>query len=328
MLPNQPLQQPNATRARSEVGSCRDRRGLRPRLLAAVIRSKATLAFAAERVIVRQTGLRELCLVRGVRSGGMRGGSAGRTKLALAAMLGVVTVIALAVRLIHSKPRPSEHQLEAPWQWDDEARVEICLSIPGASGTGPGDADLLIDGTLAGAGEMHGDNRDTGNVVGCEDYPDRYIDVRDGEKRTWRMMYGLVGLRCPNLRTRVGAHVRFRFYSILRNGRTADLLLTDEAGPVLAIEQGEHGPRPLEGMSPSVGWGRSLGRRSNPCGGEEVARALRVSGDTDAMVPPGQTGSVRAHGTSYRLWNAGSVAVVGTACVDEDDRSSWVLWRE
>ena len=285
---------------------------------------------AAERVIVRQTGLRELCLVRGVSSGGMCGGSGARTKLALAALLGVVTVIAVAVGLIHSKPRLSEHQLEAPWQRDDETRIEICLSIPGASGsgTGPGDADLLIDGTLAGVGEMHGDNRDTGNVVGCEDYPDRYIDVRDEEKRTWRIMYVLVGLRYPRLETRIGAHVRFRFYSILRNGRTANLLLTDEAGPVLAIEQGEHGPRPLEGMSPSVGWGRSLGHRPNPCGGEEVARALRVSGDTDAMVPPGQTGLVRAHGTPYRLWNAGSVAVVGTACVDEDDWSSWLLWRE
>jgi len=31
------------------------RRGLRPRLLAAVVRSKTTLAFAAERQVVRQT---------------------------------------------------------------------------------------------------------------------------------------------------------------------------------------------------------------------------------------------------------------------------------
>jgi len=36
------------------------RRVLRPRLLAAVIRSSATLAFAAERQVVRQTGLMDL----------------------------------------------------------------------------------------------------------------------------------------------------------------------------------------------------------------------------------------------------------------------------
>jgi hypothetical protein len=48
-LPNPPSQQSNATPARSEVISCRDAAGWGPRLLAAVVRSKVTLAFAAER---------------------------------------------------------------------------------------------------------------------------------------------------------------------------------------------------------------------------------------------------------------------------------------
>jgi hypothetical protein len=48
------LQQTNATLFRSSVGACRDATGLRPRLLAAVLRSDATLAFAAERQVVRQ----------------------------------------------------------------------------------------------------------------------------------------------------------------------------------------------------------------------------------------------------------------------------------
>jgi len=54
-LPNRPLQQPNATLVRSHTGSCRDAADWRPRLLAAVVRSNATLAFAAERQVVIQT---------------------------------------------------------------------------------------------------------------------------------------------------------------------------------------------------------------------------------------------------------------------------------
>jgi len=46
---NTPLQQPNATPVRSHVAVCRDAAGSRPRLLAAVVRLRATLAFAVER---------------------------------------------------------------------------------------------------------------------------------------------------------------------------------------------------------------------------------------------------------------------------------------
>jgi hypothetical protein len=255
----------------------------------------------------------------------MRGSPKTRNGLTLAAALAVTLV---AVGWIRSTRRVPERAVEPAWQWNDEARVEICLSIPGAARTETGDADLLIEGTLIALGEISGDNRDVGNIVGCGDYPARFIDVRDDEKKTWRIMYALFGLGYPTVGARIGSHVRFRFYSVVHAGRTADLLLTDERGPVLAIEQGEYGPRHLEGMQLSLDWGRSLDRRPNSCGGEEVARALRVSGDTEAMVPPGQTGTVLLHGRQYRLWNARSVAVVRPACVDEDDWSSWVLWRE
>ena len=55
MPPNKPLQQTTATRVRSRVGTCRDAAGWRPRLLAAVVRSNAILAFAAERQVVMRT---------------------------------------------------------------------------------------------------------------------------------------------------------------------------------------------------------------------------------------------------------------------------------
>jgi hypothetical protein len=46
---NRPLQQPNATPVREKMIVCRDAAGLRPQLLATVLRSNATLAYAAER---------------------------------------------------------------------------------------------------------------------------------------------------------------------------------------------------------------------------------------------------------------------------------------
>jgi hypothetical protein len=49
---NEPLLQPNGHACLLEDGLVPRRRGLRPRLPAAVIRSKATLAFAAERQVV------------------------------------------------------------------------------------------------------------------------------------------------------------------------------------------------------------------------------------------------------------------------------------
>ena len=54
LLPNKPLQQPNAPRS-ARGGLVPRRRRLRPRLLAAVVRSKATLAFAGERQVVIPT---------------------------------------------------------------------------------------------------------------------------------------------------------------------------------------------------------------------------------------------------------------------------------
>ena len=54
MPANRPLQVPNATPVRTQVTYAATPRACRPRLLAAVVRSNATLAFAAERQVVRQ----------------------------------------------------------------------------------------------------------------------------------------------------------------------------------------------------------------------------------------------------------------------------------
>jgi hypothetical protein len=51
-LSNPPLQRMNATPVRLQVGMCRDAARWRARLLAAVVRSKVTLAFTFERQVV------------------------------------------------------------------------------------------------------------------------------------------------------------------------------------------------------------------------------------------------------------------------------------
>ena len=211
----------------------------------------------------------------------MRGGPGGRNRLGVVTSF-AVTIVAAGFALTRSSPHVPERDVEPAWEWDDEARL-ICLTIPGGARTESFDADLLIDGTLIGFGELSAENRDVGNVVGCEDYPARFIDVRDDEGKTWRMMYALFGLGYPTLNASVGSRVHFRFYSFVRAGRTADLLLTDERGPVLAMEQGEYGPRDLEGMRVSVSWGRSLEHR-----GPNTSEGWRLHAPSASLVIPMQ----------------------------------------
>jgi hypothetical protein len=58
-LSNPPLQRLNATPVRVKVGVCRDAARWRARLLPAVVRSNATLAFTAERQVVGQMATKD-----------------------------------------------------------------------------------------------------------------------------------------------------------------------------------------------------------------------------------------------------------------------------
>ena len=89
-----------------------------------------------------------------------------------------------------------------------------------------------------------------------------------------------------------------------------------------------HGPSLLEEGNLSLSWGRTLGRRPTGCGGEYLARAVQVSGDTSVSIPPGQVGSVSLHGAKYLFWNIHSLNVVDGGCLHDDDWSSWVLWKK
>ena len=223
--------------------------------------------------------------------------------------------------------RPVE---ETRWQWNDDARLTLCLSRIGARRDFSEFADLDIEGTLVGFGDMSraSNPRDTGNRIGCGDYPQRYIEVQDGGRETWRIMYTLSGEEHPAVHARLGSHVRFWFQSEFHSGQTARFLLVDEGGPVVAITMYGFGPRGFGEGHPVVSWGRMFGHRPTGCGGDEAARALHVAGDTVVSIPPGQVGSFLLHGVPYRFWNIQSINVIDGPCVDGVDSTSWALWRD
>jgi hypothetical protein len=165
-------------------------------------------------------------------------------------------------------------------------------------------------------------------VIGCNDYPEQYIEIQDRGRETWRIMYALPGAKHPTVHARLGSRVRLRFKSAFHSGQTASFLLLDEAGPVIGIEMYGYRPGGLEETDFVLDWGGAFGHRPTGCGGDEVARAIQVFGDTSVSVAPGQVESVLLHGARYRFWNIRSVNVIDGACVDQDDSTSWVLWSE
>ena len=272
-------------------------------------------------------------------------------------LVAVWAIVAIAVRVglwnrMASRPPPPTP--DPAWSWNDDVRLDVCLSLRGALGTSVlGEANLQIEGTLMGSGALPPEARqpmDAGNVIGCVDYPQRYIEVEDDDRQTWRIMYALTALdpsplpeqtldtlptpratpalRAPaTLRARVGSHVRFRFDAAFHAGKLASFMLLDESGPLIGVEAGWAGLRAGHAEPFAVSWGRPFGRRRDECGGS-IARALEISGDTRASVPPGETRSVALRGKQYRFMNVHSVAVPQPSCPDDDDWISWVLWRE
>lgn len=262
--------------------------------------------------------------------------------VAIAARVGLWNHVAL--RLWPPPPTP-----EPAWSWNDDVRLEICLSLRGAPGTSDSsEANLQIEGTLLGSGALSPGARqptDANSVIACADEPQRYIDVQDESRQTWRIMYAITALApslfpeqtldslprprapaAPMLRARVGSHVRFRFDAANHAGQLAWFMLFDDSGPLIGMETWA-GLRAGDGGPFGISWGRPFGHRTDECG-ERVARALQISGDAEVSVPPGEVRSAALRGTPYRFLNVHSVAVAQPTCPDNDDWISWVLWRD
>jgi hypothetical protein len=264
----------------------------------------------------------------------MRGSSvraAVRTWLPFAIASLVAATAAFVLPRFHPTPHPQRPVKKTAWQWNDDSRLTLCLSKQGARPTyTAGFADLNVKGTLVGFGEMsHSTNpQDTGNQIGCDNYPQQYIEVQDGGRETWRIMYATQREHYPAVHAALGSQVRFWFQAVFHSDQVARFLLLDEGGPVMAIEMDGYGPRGFDEGHLLVSWGPMFGHRPTGCGGDEVARALQIAGDTDASIPPGQVGSFVLHGASFHFWNIHSVNVIDGPCVDGGDSTSWVLWRD
>ena len=123
-----------------------------------------------------------------------------RACLALAVAAATVVAIAAKVgRRNHIASRPPPSAAEPGWNWNDDVRIDICLSLRGAPGTSRSDeANLQIEGTLLGSGGLPPGARepmDIGNVIACNDEPQRYIvRPQDDSRQTWRIMYAMTAL--------------------------------------------------------------------------------------------------------------------------------------
>lgn len=229
----------------------------------------------------------------------------------------------IARRTVRPAPEPT-------WSWDTKNQIDVCLSLRTASGTSaPGEANLRIEGRVSGFGAISPgspDPIDRGNIIACSEEPQSYIEVEDGDRQSWRILYALDGRAAPALRLQVGSPVHFRFDSASYAGQTTSFMLLDDAGPLVGAVL-THGPRPEDGRPFSINWGRVLGKRESECG-QWAARALQVTGDITVSAVSGQTVSVGRHGVHYRFWNARSIEAIAPHCVDADSWVSWFLWRE
>jgi hypothetical protein len=245
------------------------------------------------------------------------------------------TAVAIGVEVAvwnYLTSRPARPTPEPAWSWDRrEAPVILCLSGRAPGETVPCDkVNVRIEGTISGFGDVIPKDRqpiDSGNVIGCRDEPQRYIDVQDGDHQRWRVLYALDGLAAPRLRAPIGTRVRLRFDSAFYAGQTTSFMLSDDAGPLIGAVADTFGPRPEDAGPFSIGWGRVLESGSDECAGRLATRALRVSGDTTVRVLPDQTAFVYLRGVPYRFWNAASVEVTEPACPDMASSVSWILWR-
>ena len=258
---------------------------------------------------------------------------------AFAVLLGTITVRAARSIFSGPPPRSTTASVAPTWKWTNGANVTVCLATRTPHRRQwDGRVSLLVAGTLQGAGELPAPALDPafpGEVVPCHnDEPDlriervHYIDIAEGSRDVWRIMYAASMADLPGFAARIGTRVSFRFDAHWGFAEAGGFVLGDDVGPVLAVEQGTFGPGlAREHVSPfSVGLGQPIGSRPDGCG-DEVAHTLDVRGDGLTQVPPGRTVSLSVHGTQFRFWNAASHTWENPKCTDMLGSTSWALWR-
>jgi hypothetical protein len=225
------------------------------------------------------------------------------------------------------RPYPS---LGALTDW--QGRVDICVQTSTRDEAGnatAGEVVETIEGTVVGSGDVSSVTPLAGNAIPCERQPDWYIDVADAQKVLWRILYAVSGIVIGRPNVRTGTRVTVRLRAHWDFGKAAGFMVSDQAGPILAAEQGAFGhglePEDLEPLTIRVS--DVIGVRHEDCG-DAVIHAVDVRGESATRVLSGRIGTLSFRGANYRFWNSASYSWINVQCMDMLDRMSWFLWRQ
>jgi hypothetical protein len=221
--------------------------------------------------------------------------------------------------------------VDPPTAWPD-APLDICLVTRGARpAVWDGSAALTIEGTLVKAGPvMPALSKLTfpGTIIPCHHDPDRHIDIADGNGEVWRLLYstGKVPVRQASLPS--GSRLHLRVDARWGFAKGAGFMLRDDAGPILAVEEGAFGPGPLpDHQRPiAVSRGEIYDVQPDKCG-DRVRHWLQLDADQRQRAAPGRAIPLTIGGARYGFVNLASDGWRNPRCADLLDRTSWILWR-
>jgi len=215
---------------------------------------------------------------------------------------------------------------------EDSGWIDICLHTRTPKSLARvvnGQIDQTITGTVIGFGSATAVPSLPGREdLFCEKDPQWYVDVADARKVLWRLLYSVSGIVLQRPAFKVGARVTVRLRAHWGFAKAAGVIVSDEAGPVFAAEQGAFGHAleqdDLEPLRIRVG--DVFGVKHEGCG-DAVLHTVEVYGDSTTRVLPGRVGTVGLRGTRYQFWNAASYNWINPSCTDMLDRMSWFFWR-
>jgi hypothetical protein len=215
---------------------------------------------------------------------------------------------------------------------EDSGWIDICLHTRTPKSLARvvnGQIDQTINGTVVGFGSATAVPPLPGREdLFCEQDPQWYVDVTDAQKVLWRLLYSVSGIALEGPALKVGARVTVRLRAHWGFAKAAGVIVSDEAGPVFAAEQGAfgHGLEQEDFEPLRIRVGDVVGVKHEGCG-DAVLHAIEVNGDSATRVLPGRVGTVGLRGTRYQFWNAASYNWINPSCTDMLDRLSWFLWR-
>jgi len=210
-----------------------------------------------------------------------------------------------------------------------EGSVDVCLQIRSSHvWQVDGKVANTVQGQLVAFGDARKLDELPGVLVRCHMTPQWYLDVRDSGGEIWRYLYSLSGTKADEPQLQIGATLTIKFRAHWSFAKAAGFVVSDSAGPVLGVEQGEfgHGLAPSDLLPFFVRVADPIGLKREKCG-DAVVNAVEIVGDKVVRVLPGQYGSVALGTMDFRFWNASSHDWINIRAMDVLGNMSWFLSR-